>query len=223
MTDPINPAFTEQESNANNIHTLMWTPIYTSGAVGSSNSALIAELTYRGISGVPENEALQAMTVALDADADADIDPVATTATAGTPGSFGGAGTAVPWNLAALNIVKPRPIPATDWTTGQRVVLGDGSTAHWLGTALPTVTATATTNVVDSVAHGLTAGSMVIFTALTGGAGLTVDTRYFVIASGLTANAFKVSATAGGAEIDITTDVTVATAYKGAYAVGSHA
>jgi hypothetical protein len=46
---------------------------------------------------------------------------------------------------------------------------------------------------------------------LTGGAGLVINTIYYVIASGLTANDFRVSATVGGAELDVTTDLTDST------------
>lgn len=73
------------------------------------------------------------------------------------------------------------------------------------------VTATASTDVFALTAHGYVAGNAVQFSALTGGAGVTAGTTYYVIASGLTANAFKVSATSGGSTIDVTTDMTVGT------------
>lgn len=91
-----------------------------------------------------------------------------------------------------------------------------------LGTALPTVTATAATDLVNSTAHGLVAGDTVVFTALTGGAGLSTDTTYYVIASGLVANSFKVSTTKGGAAVDITSDASAATAYKCATLTTTH-
>ncbi|MFD7259320.1 hypothetical protein [Streptomyces sp. NPDC059874] len=56
---------------------------------------------------------------------------VATGAVAGTPGSFTPSGATAPANLAALSAVIASPTSA--WTTGQRVVLGDASTAHWDG------------------------------------------------------------------------------------------
>jgi hypothetical protein len=56
---------------------------------------------------------------------------VATGATAGTPGSFTPDGSVVPANLAALASVIATPTSA--WTTGQNVILGDASTAHWDG------------------------------------------------------------------------------------------
>jgi hypothetical protein len=50
----------------------------------------------------------------------------ATQATAGTPGSFNGT---PPTNLAGMTSVTA--VPTTAWTTGQYVVLGDASHAHW--------------------------------------------------------------------------------------------
>jgi len=59
--------------------------------------------------------------------------PLATGATAGTPGSFTPAGCAVPTTLG--DVTGLAADPATAWTTGQSVVLGDGSDASWNGTA----------------------------------------------------------------------------------------
>lgn len=56
----------------------------------------------------------------------------ATGATAGTPGTFTPAGSTAPYDLVDLDLVSASP--ATAWTTGQYVVLGDGSEAHWNGT-----------------------------------------------------------------------------------------
>jgi hypothetical protein len=56
---------------------------------------------------------------------------VATGATAGSPGSFTPDGSVTPANIAALASVVATPTSA--WTTGQNVVLGDASTAHWDG------------------------------------------------------------------------------------------
>lgn len=61
-----------------------------------------------------------------------DTPPALTGATAGTPGSLTPAG-AVAANLAALT--GKTASPTTVWTTGQNVVLGDASLAHWNGTA----------------------------------------------------------------------------------------
>jgi len=80
------------------------------------------------------------------------------------------------------------------------------------GVASQTVTGASATNLITAgAAHKLVAGDRVRFSALTGGTGLSINTNYFVIASGLTATVLKVSATLGGAEIDFTTDVTAGT------------
>lgn len=56
---------------------------------------------------------------------------VATGANAGTPGTFTPAGATAPANLAALQGGSVVASPPTAWTTGQHVVLGDSSQAHW--------------------------------------------------------------------------------------------
>ena len=50
-----------------------------------------------------------------------------------SPGSFTPAGAMAPANLAGMTGVTATP--ATAWTTGQYVQLGDGSKAHWDGAA----------------------------------------------------------------------------------------
>lgn len=81
----------------------------------------------------------------------------------------------------------------------------DGTTWTACGT-LGVVTVTVATPAVFSfAAHGLVAGDQVKFT--TTGAlptGLTAGTVYFVIAAGLTANAFEVSTTSGGSAVNTT-------------------
>lgn len=64
----------------------------------------------------------------------------------------------------------------------------------------------ATPGVVSWTAHGLAAGQPVVFTN-EGGAlptGLTEGTVYYVVAAGLTADSFSVSATKGGAAVNTT-------------------
>ena len=80
------------------------------------------------------------------------------------------------------------------------------------GAALPTVTATASTDKIASTGHGLVNGDSVVFTALTGGAGLVVGVPYFVINKGT--NDFEVSLVKGGTKVGITSDASAATAYK---------
>jgi hypothetical protein len=80
-----------------------------------------------------------------------------------------------------------------------------GSSAR-IAISVPDATAV-TANTIYSEAHGLVAGNSVLFWDTHNAglpAGISEDTEYFVIATGLTADAFQVSATLGGAAIDIT-------------------
>jgi hypothetical protein len=62
---------------------------------------------------------------------------LATGAAPGTgDGSFTPAGATPPRNFAALTGVTANP--ATAWTTGQFIILADGTKAHWTGTAWAT-------------------------------------------------------------------------------------
>lgn len=62
-----------------------------------------------------------------------------------------------------------------------------------------------TDDTLTATAHGLVAGDTVLFeTDGTIPTGLTADTKYYVISSGLTADVFKVSTTLGGSAVDIT-------------------
>lgn len=67
-------------------------------------------------------------------------------------------------------------------------------------------TAAAATDLVTKANHGLVANDRIYFTTLTGGTGLALNTSYYVLSSGLTANDFKVALTQGGAAINITVD-----------------
>lgn len=61
--------------------------------------------------------------------------PAPTTATAGTPGTYDPAGAYAPNDLEDLTTLGVTASPTTAWTTGQYIVLGDDSHAHWDGTA----------------------------------------------------------------------------------------
>lgn len=68
------------------------------------------------------------------------------------------------------------------------------------------VTFTASGNLIGLVAHGFKAGDEVIFPTVVTTTGITVNTKYYVIASGLVADAFKASATPGGSSVTLTGD-----------------
>lgn len=88
----------------------------------------------------------------------------------------------------------PLALPAS-YKTGTATVKGAGSATVTMTIASPAVA--------SWTAHGLSAGDPVKF-ATTGAlpTGLTAGTTYYVIAAGLVANAFEVSATPGGAAIN---------------------
>ncbi|HEY4096375.1 MAG TPA: P22 phage major capsid protein family protein [Baekduia sp.] len=74
------------------------------------------------------------------------------------------------------------------------------------------ITALASSDVVTASGgrHGLRNGDQVVFPALTGGAGLTAGTTVYFVRDATLAT-FKVSATDGGAAVNITSDVTAGT------------
>jgi len=71
---------------------------------------------------------------------------------------------------------------------------------------IPTSGITTGTDTIAYTAHGLNAGDVLVYNngGGTSATGLTSGTTYYVIASGLTVDAFKVSATDGGTTVDIT-------------------
>ena len=68
------------------------------------------------------------------------------------------------------------------------------------------VTGDASTDVITATGHIYTTNQTVIFSSITGGAGLSANTVYFV--RDISGSTFKVSATSGGAAINFTTNIT---------------
>lgn len=213
-----NPAYADAETAANNQHAVIWGPLFNSGAVGGDNAAM--RLAHEKAGGLVRtaNDAAIAMTDYLDSDDNLVIDPVATAATAGTPGSFTGT---APLSLGALRGLDVLPSPVTTWTTGQHVVLGDASHAYWTQVSVPATTGAEATDDFSSTAHGLVVGDPVIFTATTGGTGISTNTVYRV-ASVPDANSFTLE-TQAGAALTFTTDLTVATTITGTWSAGEAA
>ena len=71
---------------------------------------------------------------------------------------------------------------------------------------IPTSGITTGTDTIAYTTHGLNAADVLVYNngGGTSATGLTSGTTYYVISGGLTANAFKVSATDGGSAVDIT-------------------
>lgn len=77
------------------------------------------------------------------------------------------------------------------------------------GTNVTAALSLAADDIIDTAAaHGFVVGQKVRFTSITGGAGLVVGTRYYVIAASLGTTTVKLSATPGGAAINFTTNIT---------------
>jgi hypothetical protein len=72
------------------------------------------------------------------------------------------------------------------------------------------VTGVAATDVITDTGHAYVANTPIVFTALTGGAGLTVGTVYFV-RNPVAGVSYELSATSGGALLNFTTDISAGT------------
>lgn len=67
-------------------------------------------------------------------------------------------------------------------------------------------------DIIDTAAaHGFAIGDAVVFTALTGGTGLTAGQVYWIIAANFAAQTFQVSATPGGSAVNFTSNITAGT------------
>lgn len=83
-----------------------------------------------------------------------------------------------------------------------------------LGPNITLSTSAAADDIVDAATHGLAIGDAVVFTALTGGAGLVAGRVYWVTGTSFAAGTFRPSATPGGAPVDFTTDISAGTVAK---------
>lgn len=72
------------------------------------------------------------------------------------------------------------------------------------------VTGVAATDVITDTGHAYVANTPIVFTALTGGAGLTTGTVYFV-RNPVAGVSYELSATSGGALLNFTTDISAGT------------
>lgn len=121
----------------------------------------------------------------------------------------------IEWALFNGKFVDPANNSSERETRG--IVDATQSNVIDVGTTVATstnVTGTAADDDIDVTAHGLSDGDEVYFTALTGGAGLELHRRYYVIAS--TTNDFNVSLTPGGSAVDFTSNITAGTLKKAA-------
>jgi microcystin-dependent protein len=107
--------------------------------------------------------------------------------------------------------------------------IGSGSTAYASPfevtnghrVLLPSMSSVASNTITFASAHQLTANDPVIFLNGTAPAGLTSGTTYYVISSGLTATAFKVSTSIGGSAAAVTSIGSGSSAYHAPYESGT--
>jgi N4-gp56 family major capsid protein len=127
--------------------------------------------------------------------------------------------------VRVLDSATIEDILATDSWIGLNTVTDDGyfdaAGRFWPregaeGTAVTLANPSAAADdIIDTTAaHGFVAGDRVVFTALTGGAGLSTNREYFVIAANLAATTFQVSTTLGGSAVNFTTDITAGSVRK---------
>lgn len=94
--------------------------------------------------------------------------------------------------------------------------------AALLSVIAPSQSYTATSaspTVITATAHGLVAGDRVSFTTNTGGHGIAAGTDYYVLAAGLTTNAFEIGLSPSGTAIN-TSGTESGTLYKSAFGCG---
>lgn len=112
-------------------------------------------------------------------------------------------------------IANALPRPLTAGSVDNAILRADGTDGAILqnsglivddAVAAYSVTGDAATDVITATGHIYTANQTVIFSAITGGAGLSANTVYFV--RDISGSTFKVSATSGGAAINFTTNIT---------------
>lgn len=108
-------------------------------------------------------------------------------------------------SVAALREASVRRVLGFD-------VLGSNGMPTNTGTAFA-VTGEADDDTITAVAHGLIDGDRVNFPTLTGGSGLTASTGYYYVINA-DDDTFQVSATAGGAAVNFTTDISSGTCKK---------
>jgi hypothetical protein len=115
-------------------------------------------------------------------------------------------------------IANALPRPLTAGSVDNAILRADGTGGAILQTSglivddavVPySVTGDAATDVITATGHIYTANQTVIFSAITGGAGLAANTVYFV--RNPSGNTFQLSTTSGGAAINFTTNITAGT------------
>jgi len=114
-------------------------------------------------------------------------------------------------NSSNVDVTSMPAATVVAWALFDAVTTGNCLWTGWFSTVAGTAQVDAGTDVtnndIESSAHGLTTDDRVVFEVLeafTLPAGLTAGTLYFVLATGLATDSFRVSTTSGGSAVDIT-------------------
>jgi len=124
--------------------------------------------------------------------------------------AFGPAASGTLSNTANIDFTGMPAVTVVAWGVNDASTAGTFFQTGWLSTVsgLGVVrSGDLAGNDIQSSVHGLTTDDRVVFEVIEGltiPAGITAGTLYFVLAAGLTTDAFNISLTSGGAEIDIT-------------------
>ena len=124
--------------------------------------------------------------------------------------AFGAAASGTLSNSANIDFTLMPTATVVGWAAFDAVSAGNCLWTGWLSTVsgLAVVrSADLAGNDIQTVAHGLAADDRVVFEeveGLTSPTGITLGTLYFVLSGGLTTDAFNISTTSGGGEVDIT-------------------
>lgn len=109
--------------------------------------------------------------------------------------------------FSATNAPSSWTVASGSWPTG---MIFEGATD---------VTGTASTDLIEAVAHGFLDNMVVLFTTITGGSGLTALTRYYVVNAN--ADDFQLSLTEGGTPALFTTDITAGKVIRPGHLTGA--
>ncbi len=125
-------------------------------------------------------------------------------------GSFGASSGGTVTNDGVIDIDVSTTDTVYAWSAWDASTSGNCIWWGWFGTVSGLAVVRSgdlTNNDVQTVAHGLAAADRVAFEVVEGltlPAGLSASTLYYVIATGLTTDAFRVSTSSGGSAVDIT-------------------
>lgn len=124
--------------------------------------------------------------------------------------AFGAAASGTLSNSGNIDFTSMPTTTVVGWGAFDAATVGNCLWTGWLSTVsgLAVVrSADLAGNDIQTVAHGLAADDRVVFEEVEGltiPTGITAGTLYFVLSAGLTTDAFNISTTSGGAEVDIT-------------------